>query len=588
VISIRAEQGEETIPLEEFEARVRQGQIEPSTPVRFPVLTGERWVDARDLEIFNRLYAPARIYFSRSFSLGRFPVVTSVTVILQILLFFGVAGSQWALSLDPLIEAGAKAQPNILELGETWRILSANFLHRDVFHMLGNMFFLFNVGGAIENAYRVQDYVLILIGAALATTLLSTAMSSLPSVGASGMVLGLFGAASVFGYKYSDILPQRYRRYFGGAVLPYALFVLYVGLVTKDTDNWGHLGGLLGGMVVAAPLEPKLLHLGRPRRSLFAENASMIVVVLLIAVTIGAGPVIRAIGPRLKEFDSVDSGVRIAYPTLWFVGENHVGYPSWGNALGASIGVRAERRASSPWRLREVRDRFVEVELKRREQDGDIAAVRILDERPVLLEGGRAVELRIALESRAGPQITRNILIERGYYSYVIVLGAPARWAEAYEPIFEEMQTRIRLIEPEALVKSRTLVDTFPGMSSAHVELGQQLASIGAVKAAAQSYQRALQALPEQSDALYGLAKLAADYEGDLEGAEKIASGLHEDRPDEPSFAALVADLRERLGQIDGACAVLQETLDRVPNPPEDLRERLRALKCRSGATIER
>src|SRR5204862_1052563 len=101
----------------------------------------------------------------------------------------------------------------------------------------------------------LQDYALILLVSALTTTLLSTAMSTLPSVGASGVVLGLFGAASVFGYKYSDILPKKYRRYFGGAVLPYALFILYVGLATKDTDNWGHLGGLLGGMLASIPLE---------------------------------------------------------------------------------------------------------------------------------------------------------------------------------------------------------------------------------------------------------------------------------------------------------------------------------------------
>lgn len=589
MISVRSTQGEETIPLEEFESRVRQGLISPSTPVRFPVLTGDEWVDARELELFRRLYAPARIHFTRAFSLGRFPWLTAALVVLQIVLYFGIAGAQRILPLDPLIAAGAKMQPNILELGETWRLLTANLLHRDVLHLLFNMFFLFNVGGTIENAYRIQDYLLILVASAIATTVASTFLSSIPSVGASGMVLGLFGSASVFGYKYSDILPTRYRRYFGGAVLPYALFILYVGLATKDTDNWGHLGGMLGGLAVTVLLDPKLLHLGRAQRSWPWRWAPALFAAGLVALVAGAGPMIRVTGPALKELADPKSGARIIYPERWTFGENHLGYPAWGNTLGASIGITAERRTTHPMSLQEVKRRFVQEELGAREKDGDIAAVEITDERPFLIEGAKGVQLSITLESRAGPLVTRCFLIARGYYSYIIVISAPAAWAEEYETIFDRMQAGLRLIEPEALTQAKRVVETFPGMSSAHVELGSQLASVGQVQAAEHSYQRALEALPEHADALYGLAKLAAAYDGDLESAERIATDLHTKNPEDPGYATLVADLRKRLGQIDGACSVLQETLDRITDPPEDLRERLRSLRCRPGnAWLER
>lgn len=588
MISVRADTGEETIPLEEFESRVRQGLITPSTPVRFPVLTGDRWVDATELELFRRLYAPARIHFTRAFSLGRFPVVTTTLCVLQILLYFGLAGASRFLALDPLIEAGAKMQPNILELGETWRLITANFLHRDVLHLLFNMFFLFNVGGTIENAYRLQDYLLILVASALATTILSTFLSSQASVGASGMVLGLFGSASVFGYKYSDILPQRYKRYFGGAVLPYAIFILYVGLATKDTDNWGHLGGMIGGILVTIPLDPKLLHLGRPLHGFLREHLPAVASVVLLLTTVAVGPVVGGRNTGLRSLSDSQSGVRFSFPSRWVFGENHLGYPAWGNGLGASIGVQAETRASRPMELSEVRRRFLEEELRRRETEGDIAAVNVLSERPFPIDGAKAIELQIALESRAGPQRTRNLLITRGYYSYAVVLSAPKAWAHKYEPIFDEMLRSLELIEPETLVKARQLVNTFPGMSSAYAELGGQLASIGRVEAAAQAYQRGLDALPEQADALYGLAKLTADYGGDLESAERIAAELLGRAPGEASYAVLLADLRSRLGQLDSACAVLQETMDQSSDPPEYLRERLRALRCRSGAWLER
>lgn len=588
MISLRSETGEETIPLEEFEARVRQGAIEPSTPVRFPILTGERWVDARELEVFRRLYAPARIHFARSFSLARFPVLTVSLVLLQIAIFFALAGGRVALAIDPLIDAGAKNQPNILELGETWRLITANFIHRDVLHLFFNMFFLFNVGGAMENAYRLQDYVLIVLASALSTTMLSCAMSPLPSVGASGVVLGLFGAASVFGYKYSDILPKKYRRYFGGAVLPYGLFILYVGLGSPNTDNWGHLGGLLGGILAALPLDPKLLHVGRFQRSPLLHNMPLVVLVVLLATTLAAGPAIQYFGPRLEHYESREKGFAIAYPAIWTEGYNHLGYPSSGNNLGATFGLYLDRNPSDPATIGRVRQRFLD-DLKKYEQRGaEVTEVKILDERPVAIEGGRAIELRISLKSRAGAQLTRNVLIERGYYWYIVSFSSPLAYVESYEPVFDRMLASIRLTEPQSLVEARRVVSTFPGMSSAHVELARELALIGSVKAAAQSYQRALQAFPEQQDALYGLAKLAADYEGDLEGAEKIAAGLYEQRPQGAGYAALLADLRFRLGQLDGACTVLQETLDRVNDPPEDLRERLRSLKCGSSAQLER
>jgi tetratricopeptide (TPR) repeat protein len=342
-------------------------------------------------------------------------------------------------------------------------------------------------------------------------------------------------------------------------------------------------------MIAALPLDPRLLHLGRSRRSFVVENAPFVALCALTAVVVAVGPAVRIFGPALHTFESPESGLAVAYPTLWSVGENHLGYPSWGNNLGATLGLRAERfRSTQNARLDEVRQRFLG-ELRKRETDGDITSVAILDERPAAIEGGRAIELRISLESRAGPQVTRNILIERGYYSYAISVSSPLAYAKSYEVIFDRLIASIRLIEPASLVKARTLVTTFPGMSSAHVELGRELASIGSVKAAAQSYQRALQALPEQADALYGLAKLAADYEGDLAGAEKIAGSLHDLNPKEPSYAALLADLRLRLGQLDAACGVLQETLDRnSTEPPEELRERLRSLKCGSSAFLER
>jgi len=573
LITVRAEQGEETLSLDEFEARVRHGRIAPNTPVRFPILTGERWVDARELELFRRLYEPARIHFREAFTLRGLPVITIGLVLISAGIFFLLAGTARSLPIDVLIHAGAKVSANVFELGETWRLLTANLLHRDVLHLAFNLFFLFNVGGTIENAYRWQDYLLIVIAAGLGTTVTSALMSAEPSVGASGIVLGLFGAASVFGAKYGDILPRRYRRYFAGAVLPYALFIMYVGLATPSTDNWGHLGGMLAGALAAVPLQPKLLRTGKPRGAPW----SVLAAVGLVLATLVLGPLMRVLPPRLTELVERESGIVVVHPRAWTYGENHLGYPAVGNALGTTIGVRARRESGRALDLDAIERRFLEVDVAGPERAGAITAVRVIGRKPRAIEHGQAIELVIALESRAGPHITRNVLVARGWHSYAIVLSAPEPFAKQYDPLFDRMIEATRLFEPPALVEKRHIAEAFPGMSSAHLDLGRELQAFGDAEGAARAFTRALEAMPDQADALFGLASLAVDYGGDLDAAEAIAQRLFEQRPDDVDVATLRSALREKQGDRAGARAILEDVLERSPDA-SDVRDKLERL----------
>lgn len=577
MIFVRTHRGERRLELEEFEAEVRAGSIRPSTQVRVPMITGGLWVSARDLELFKQLYAPAEIRFARTFSLGRFPYVTVLLCVGQVVLFLTLSKGTRVLPLDTLLDAGAKVGANILELGETWRLLTANVLHRDVLHLAFNTFFLFNVGGTVENAYRTRDYLVILLGSALGTTVLSLAMSSVPSVGASGIVLGLFGSASVFGYKYGELLPRRYRRYFGGAVLPFALFILYVGLSSPDTDNWGHVGGLVAGAGATAFLSPRLLH--GERESWMAHWASGFALIGLLALVLGAGSVVRGRGPQLNTFVDDTSGIAVAYPVRWESGENHLGDPAWGNRLGVSLGLRVERRAEARFTLDELRASFL-AELEELERTGELAKVEIKSERPFLVEGGRGLELEIYLASRAGPQRTRNYLVERGYYSYRMVLSAPEARDKSYGPVFDRLVGGLRLEEPAGLRASRRVAETFPGMSSAQVELGDRLAEIGNVQAAARAYQRALASVPDLPEALYGLARLSLAYGSNLEAADLAAAQLLYRRPRAPAVVALAADIKRRLGQRQEACLILQGALERLDGPLPKLRRRLDGLHC--------
>ena len=164
-ITVRTDRGEERLDLEEFEARVARGEIAPQCPVSFPAVTGERWVPAGSLEIFKQRYSPRRLHFSSAFRLGGFPKVTATFIVLNLLWYAVIELRPHGDAEDTLLYYGAKAGPLLFDLGQYWRLLTANFIHKEPLHIAVNLFVLFNFAGALENAFRPLDIVLLWTGA---------------------------------------------------------------------------------------------------------------------------------------------------------------------------------------------------------------------------------------------------------------------------------------------------------------------------------------------------------------------------------------------------------------------------------------
>ena len=81
-------------------------------------------------------------------------------------------------------------------------------------------------------------------------------MSPRPSVGASGAIAGIIGALLVYFLYYRENFGVR-----GRSMLQQILFVIVInaffGLSSNGIDNWGHLGGLIGGAAVAWGILPR-------------------------------------------------------------------------------------------------------------------------------------------------------------------------------------------------------------------------------------------------------------------------------------------------------------------------------------------
>lgn len=163
-----------------------------------------------------------------------------------------------ARSTTSLLLFGAR-EHGMVASGELYRLMSCVFLHADGLHILLNGVALFGLGRLCEAVWGSLRMTTLFIVAGLAGSVLSQLGGVELSVGASGGVFGLLGAGAVFGFKAKDQLPPGLRRVFGRGLVPWIVLNLAIGLFVPRIDNLGHLGGLIGGVVLAPLLADRVL-----------------------------------------------------------------------------------------------------------------------------------------------------------------------------------------------------------------------------------------------------------------------------------------------------------------------------------------
>ena len=137
--------------------------------------------------------------------------------------------------------------------GEWWRVLTVVLTHANWLHLGSNMLVFFQLGNIVEHFYGRARYGLILLVSALVASFSVLWLDPVnqPSVGASGMIFGLFGVMLITGKK----MGVDYRQVMG-------LLVLNIAFSFVPGVDWhAHAGGLVGGLLAALVLQ------AIPRRS---------------------------------------------------------------------------------------------------------------------------------------------------------------------------------------------------------------------------------------------------------------------------------------------------------------------------------
>jgi membrane associated rhomboid family serine protease len=575
VIRVRDGDDDVVLTMDEFEARARRGDISPHALVSIPAVTGDALVEARRLPLFAAVFDPRRLLFRRHFHLGRFPVVTGLVAIVCLALWW------WAreqgggvVTREVLLALGAKARARIVDEGETWRLLTACLLHTDAVHLGFNLFALLSVGTALEGIYRRGDYVLLLVGSGLGCMVASTIGSPPVTVGASGLIFGCLGCAVVFGLRFADVLPTRYRAYFGVVVVVYTAVTFWLGFLRTTTDNWGHVGGIACGVVFGAVLEPRLLRLTAVSESRALVARPWIAASLLVVVVVAAGPLVPAVALRFVATPFAAFGVVVERPATWTRGPDPFGFLAFGNGVDALVSLACGRESGAPT-LASASARFLDGELAGLARAGHIAdlAVDGVDDDVVGAERGvPARRHRVRFVASDGPFVADAWVFVRGEIDCTVVTAWRVDASSRSRELLGEVVRRLRFVPTEAEAAAARSTELHPTSTRAWIERALHHQASGNLDDARDAYARAAALAVDEpawaARAAVARARFELDVGGVLDIARSAALTAVERAPNDADAWALLVDVHRRRGDAGATSAALGAARSRFPDDP--------------------
>ncbi len=149
---------------------------------------------------------------------------------------------------------------------QLYTLFTSMFIHADFLHIIGNMFVFFFIGMAFEHRVGGKKFIIIYLISGICGTMAHSLLnlnSSIPLVGASGAIFGIMGAYA-FSYPRDEVVMpipvgffmilRRIKVIY--AVLIFAAIETVIVLIgyQDNTAHFAHLGGLVGGVILASIL----------------------------------------------------------------------------------------------------------------------------------------------------------------------------------------------------------------------------------------------------------------------------------------------------------------------------------------------
>ena len=223
------------------------------------------------------------------------PTVTYALVGITILVYIFqlLATAVWGYAIYDIgwLEFFGSRINGAIRAGELWRFITPVFLHGSVTHIFFNMYALFSIGSFLERQLGHGRFTWLYFLGGFAGNAFSFLFASDNgySLGASTAVFGLIAAEVIFFYQNKSLFGAQAKQMIGNALFIIAIN-LFIGL-SPGIDNWGHVGGLLGGAMFAWFASPRWTVVGIPPEMELSdqrEGREIVTGIVMVLLVFGA------------------------------------------------------------------------------------------------------------------------------------------------------------------------------------------------------------------------------------------------------------------------------------------------------------
>lgn len=164
-----------------------------------------------------------------------------------------ISGNLFDINASVLLDFGALNRIEVLYYNEYYRLITCAFLHGGLIHIAVNMYSLYIIGPQMEKIFGKVKYIVLYLLTAVSASILGLILNNNDynvSVGASGAIFGILGA------MLSVVIIERNRinRSVLVNIVVVILLNLFIGFNASNIDNFAHIGGLVGGVILGSVL----------------------------------------------------------------------------------------------------------------------------------------------------------------------------------------------------------------------------------------------------------------------------------------------------------------------------------------------
>lgn len=169
------------------------------------------------------------------------PTYIIIAVTFLVYIYTSMISGNFIVTSNEVLWKYGQVNSNVFR-GEYWQLFTSMFVHVNIIHLFGNMFFLLVFGLRAEELFSLREYLSIYFLSGLAGNLLTLLFGpAMISAGASGAIFGLFGACTIY-----------IRRAVGQSIIGALLYSFFLLTVSSgpNVNNFAHLGGLIVGLLI--------------------------------------------------------------------------------------------------------------------------------------------------------------------------------------------------------------------------------------------------------------------------------------------------------------------------------------------------